>query len=208
MTRGLLIVDIQNDFIEGGALGVDGGTEVAKRVSNLLRERPGLYTSVYFSQDWHNPLPDTNGGHFAPEGTEPDYVNSWPVHCVRNTRGAQLERTLEQTLRNLSVPVRRIQKGQGSPDYSAFQGRNPNGQQSLSRELEADDVTSLDVVGIATDHCVAASALDALRLVTSWMLEEVRIVTNLVAGVDKDASVRSLEDLESLGAQLTSTNRL
>jgi nicotinamidase/pyrazinamidase len=211
MTRALLIVDTQNDFCEGGALGVEGGTDAAKRIAGLLAERPGLYTAVYASQDWHNPLPDLNGGHFAPEGTEPDYRDSWPVHCVGGTRGASLQRDLALALSALAqdgLTVRQIRKGQGRPDYSAFQGRNPFGQQSLAWELGEDGVTSLDICGIATDHCVKASTLDALDLEKVNQLEEVRVITDLIAGVDLIASRAALAGMKASGAVLTDTGRL
>lgn len=211
MTRGLLIVDVQNDFCEGGSLAVAGGRQVAKEVGYLLTERPGLYTDVFVSQDWHNPLPDLNGGHFAPEGTDPDYVTTWPVHCVAGTRGAEIEHGLSQVLRALiaedTVRVRQIQKGQGRPDYSAFQGRNPFGQQTLAWEIGQADVTSLDVVGLATDHCVQASTLHALQL-GPIPLQEVRVVVNLCAGVDPDSTRAALLAMQEQGAKLTVTDFL
>jgi nicotinamidase/pyrazinamidase len=213
MTRGLLIVDVQNDFIEGGALGVDGGKQVAKEVGYLLTERPDLYTHVYVSQDWHNPLPDLNGGHFADEPyQQPDFVNSWPVHCVGGTRGAELEPGLRRVLLAVEdeadgATIRLIQKGQGRPDYSAFQGRSLYGAQTLAWELSADGTTHLDVVGIATDHCVRASALDALNLGRA-RLEQVRVIGDLIAGVDPVASAKALEEIQQAGGVLTDSARL
>jgi nicotinamidase/pyrazinamidase len=204
MTRGLLIVDVQIDFCEGGALAVSGGNAVAQGVARLLTERPGLYTTVFASQDWHNPLPDTNGGHFAAPGEAPDYVNTWPVHCVAGTRGAKLHPDLAPALAMSGAMS--IQKGQGRPDYSAFQGHNPYGRQSLSWELGEWQVTSLDIVGIATDHCVRASALDALNL--GYRLREVRLITDLMAGVDEAASQDALDSLTEAGAQVITTSYL
>jgi nicotinamidase/pyrazinamidase len=211
MTRGLLIVDVQNDFIEGGSLAVAGGRQVAKQIGYLLAERPGLYTDVFVSQDWHNPLPDLNGGHFAEPGTEPDYVTTWPVHCVGGTRGAEIEPQLSQVLGAVSDAgqsrVRQIRKGQGRPDYSAFQGRNPFGQQTLAWEIGQADVTSLDVVGLATDHCVRASTLHALQL-APVRLQEVRVVVNLCAGVDLNSTRAALLAMQEQGAKLTTTDFL
>ena len=85
--RGLLIVDVQNDFCEGGALGVDGGTAVAEGISEWLRDHSNDYAVILASRDWHNADED-NQGHFAAAGAEPDFVNTWPVHCVAGTPGA------------------------------------------------------------------------------------------------------------------------
>lgn len=211
MTRGLLIVDCQVDFIEGGALGVDGGRQVAKEVGYLLAERPDLYPFVYVSQDWHKPLPDLNGGHFAPEGTDPDFVNTWPVHCVGGTRGAELEPGLRRVLLALedeadAPTIRLVRKGTGRPDYSAFQGRSLYGSQPLSWELGQDQITGLDVVGIATDYCVRASALDAINLITPGRLfEGVRVIEDLCAGVNQETSVAALDEIRANGGVVTSS---
>ena len=86
MTRALFIIDVQNDFTEGGALGVDGGAAVAAGISRLLAGHPLHYDFVFASRDWHNATGD-NGGHFAAAGAEPDYIGTWPVHCVADTAG-------------------------------------------------------------------------------------------------------------------------
>jgi nicotinamidase/pyrazinamidase len=208
VTRGLLIVDVQNDFCEGGALAVAGGSAVARKTAQLLTQRPGLYTSVFASQDWHNPLPDLNGGHFAAEGDQPDYAMSWPVHCVGGTRGANIHPDLARVLdHHIDVPSRLIQKGQGRPDYSAFQGRNPFGMQTLAWELNQAGITSLDVVGLATDHCVQASTLHALQLLP-LPLQEVRVVVDLTAGVNQDSTRAALLTMQEQGAKLTTTSFL
>lgn len=212
MTRGLLIVDVQNDFVEGGALGVDGGNQVAKEVAYLLAEHQGLYPHIYVSQDWHNPLPDLNGGHFAAERETPDFVNTWPVHCVGGTRGAELVPVLRRVLLALedeadAPTIRLVQKGQGKPDYSAFQGRSLFGSQTLAWELGQDQVTELDVVGIATDYCVLQSGLHALQLLPD-RLAEVRVLTDLCAGVAEDSSRAALLALQEQGAQLINSDRL
>lgn len=199
MTRALLIVDVQNDFCEGGSLAVSGGTEIAERVAQLIQEETA-YAEIFASQDWHNALPDLNGGHFATPGEDPDYVTTWPVHCVSGTRGAEIQPTLKQALATVgAVP---IHKGMGRPDYSAFQGRNPYGMQSLAWEIAERGVTGLDVVGLATDHCVYQSTIGALTEL-SVPLEEVRVLTSMIAGVDSVASSRALDDLVSMGAKLS-----
>lgn len=212
MTRGLLIVDVQNDFCEGGALGVAGGNQVAEDVANLLAwYGRSVYTEVFASQDWHDPLPSTNGGHFAAEGEAPDYVTTWPQHCVSGTRGAELHPVLATALKEIRrSDFAPIQKGQGKPDYSAFQGRNPFGLKSLAWELDQRGVTALDVVGIATDHCVRASALDALSLdlTGTLRLNEVRVLTDHIAGVDDAASQKALDEIVGLGGRLITVRDL
>lgn len=208
MTRALLIVDVQNDFCEGGALGVDGGNTVAERIANLLDARSGLYTAVFTSQDWHNPLPDRNGGHFAPEGEAPNYATTWPVHCVAGTSGAEIHPRLRGSLLGVALRNRLIEvkKGQGRPDYSAFQGATTTRNEALEFALQRTGTTSLDVCGIATDHCVKASTLDALKGYPA--LREVRVIEDLCAGVDAESSSAALDALVNYGAVLTETRWL
>jgi nicotinamidase/pyrazinamidase len=197
-------VDVQTDFCEGGALGVDGGNEVASRIGELLMDRPGLYTHVFASKDWHDAPPSDNGGHFALTG-EPDFVNSWPVHCVANTPGSDLHPVLMGALNQLRSGVCFVHKGQGRPDYSAFQGRTVNDNSLLAFALGQAQLSSLDIVGIATDHCVKETTFDALNL---GKLREVRVVSDLCAGVDKARSADALEELLANGAVLTERSYL
>ena len=215
MTRGLLIVDVQTDFCEGGRLGVEGGNAVAADVGKVLMDRPGLYTHIFVSQDWHNPPPDDNGGHFALDG-HPDFIKSWPVHCVANTPGSDVHPVLMSALAGLGSTggVTYVRKGQGRPDYSAFQGLVTNDERPLTWGLSTHGVTSLDIVGIATDHCVLASGRDALTLLHQHQgakpggLREVRVVTDLCAGVNQDASREALKELETFGVVLTKARYL
>jgi len=202
--RGLLIVDVQRDFCEGGALAVTGGAQVARDISTkIMAAHQDRYSRIYVSQDWHDPLPSLNGGHFAAPGTDPDYVTTWPVHCVSGTEGSQLHPEL--VLGWEGTPIKVIRKGQGRPDYSAFQGRTARGNAPLSYQLGVDQIEALDVVGIATDYCVKESALHALGLVRSQRLAQVRVITDLVAGVALQSSQDALAQLEQQGAVLTTT---
>ncbi|WP_282852531.1 isochorismatase family protein [Gulosibacter sediminis] len=187
MTRGLLIVDVQNDFTEGGALACSGGGQVARDISEHLRRYGDDYACVVASRDWHNAEGD-NGGHFA---ATPDFVDSWPVHCVAGTDGAEFHPDLDTTA--LTAEVR---KGQGKPDYSAFQGVDEQ-QRPLLEVLREADVHELDIVGIATDHCVRASALAALSLGF-----KVRVLSDLCAGVAPESSAAALDELEEAGAEI------
>ena len=187
--RGLLIVDVQNDFTEGGALGVDGGTDVARGITAYLAEHRDDYAVVIASRDWHNP-DDDNGGHFATDA-EPNFVDTWPVHCVADTFGAEYHPELD--ISHVDVHVK---KGQGEPAYSMFEGITDDGH-TVAEVLQARGITQVDVVGIATDHCVRASALDALS-----GGQEVTVLTDLVAAVASDTGEKALDELAAHGATL------
>ncbi|GAA2249858.1 isochorismatase family protein [Herbiconiux moechotypicola] len=193
MARALFIIDVQNDFIEGGALGVEGGTAVAEGISRLLAEHPDSYDFVIASRDWHDPDND-NGGHFATDA-EPDFESTWPVHCVAGTFGAEYHDEL--TTRAIDHHVR---KGQGEPAYSIYEGTTEEGG-TVHELLDANGVTEIDVAGLATDYCVRASALDAIE-----HGRHVRIITDLVAGVSPDASREAIAELARAGADLVTSD--
>ncbi|WP_226531517.1 isochorismatase family protein [Microbacterium paraoxydans] len=187
MSRALLIVDVQNDFTEGGALAVAGGDAVASAVTDFLSARAADYEAIIASRDWHDAEGD-NGGHFA---QTPDFIDSWPVHCVAGTPGAEYDPLL-----NTGSVTHHVRKGQGRPAYSMFEGET-EAHESVGVILSAAGVLSADVVGIATDHCVRASALDAIAHGI-----HVRILTDLVAGVAPDTSEAALAELVHAGAEL------
>ncbi|MDQ4214397.1 isochorismatase family protein [Microbacterium sp. ASV81] len=187
MTRALLIVDVQNDFTEGGALAVTGGDAVASGVSAFLEQHAGDYDVVVASRDWHEADSD-NGGHFA---AEPDYIDTWPVHCVAGTDGADYDPLLVT-----GAITHHVRKGQGKPAYSMFEGATEGGE-TVAEILSAHGVLTADVVGIATDHCVRASATDAMAHGV-----HVRILTDLVAGVGEESSAAALAELAHAGAEL------
>lgn len=189
MTRALFIIDVQNDFTEGGALGVDGGAAVARGVSRFLETHRGDYELIFASRDWHDGQND-NGGHFATD-TAPDFVDSWPVHCVAGTPGADYHPDLDTAEIDFH-----IHKGQGVPAYSIYEGRTLEGD-PVRDLLERHGIDQVDVVGIATDYCVRASALDARE-----HGKDVRIFTDLVAGVAPESSERALRELEAAGVHL------
>ncbi|HSP75751.1 MAG TPA: isochorismatase family protein [Cryobacterium sp.] len=193
MTRALFIIDVQNDFTEGGALAVAGGSAVAAGVSALLMEQPDAYDVIFASRDWHDPDSD-NGGHFATAG-EPVATDSWPVHCVAGTPGAEYHPSL--LLPDTTIHIR---KGQGVPGYSIFDGIS-EGSEKTGELLIANGVTDVDIVGLATDHCVRASGLDALE-----HGQRVRVLTDLVAGVARGTSEAALAELAYAGALLVSSD--
>lgn len=187
MTRALFIVDVQNDFTEGGALGVEGGDAVAERISRYLVTHAEEYDIIVASRDWHHPDHD-NGGHFHPE---PDFVDTWPVHCVADTPGADYDAELVT-----DAVTHHVKKGQGMPAYSLFEGTTDAGEK-VSALLSAHGVTEVDVAGLATDYCVRASALDAIEHGL-----HVRVLTDLVAGVAPETSDAALAELAHAGAEL------
>jgi len=194
MSRALFIIDVQNDFTEGGALGVDGGAAVAARITEFLAAHADDYAIVLASRDWHDGHND-NGGHFAGEA-DPDFVDTWPVHCVAGTEGA----AYHPALRTDKVDYH-IRKGQGVPAYSIFEGRTEAGS-TVHNLLDEHGIDSIDVVGIATDYCVRASALDALA-----HGQRVRVLTDLVAGVAPKTSEAALAELAHAGAEVVPSDR-
>ena len=187
--RALFIIDVQNDFTEGGALGVEGGEAVAAGITRYLAEHPHRYDQVFASRDWHDADND-NGGHFATTDA-PDFVTTWPVHCVAGTIGADYHAAL-----NTSAVTVGVRKGQGRPAYSIFEGVTDEGE-PLTQRLDDLGVEEIDVVGIATDYCVLASALDAVA--TGRM---VRVLDDLVAGVAPVSSALALEQLAAAGVRV------
>jgi nicotinamidase/pyrazinamidase len=189
MGRALFIIDVQNDFTEGGALAVEGGAAVAAGISALLAAHRGAYDAVFASRDWHDGDND-NGGHFATDES-PDFVDSWPVHCVAGTFGAEYHDGLTTDAVDFH-----IRKGQGVPAYSIFEGTDQEGG-SVLELLDAQGITEIDIAGLATDYCVRASALDAVE-----HGREVRIITDLVAGVAPESSREALAEMARAGADL------
>ncbi len=188
MSKALFIVDVQNDFTEGGALGVTGGDAVAEAITRYLEAHAGEYAIVVASRDWHDAEGD-HGGHFA--SGEPDYVETWPVHCVAGTEGAEYDPALD-----VSAVTHHVKKGQGKPAYSLFEGVTDD-EMTVAHLLDEHGVVDVDIAGIATDYCVRASAIDAIE-----HGRHVRIFTDLVAGVAPGTSEAALAELAHAGAEL------
>ena len=181
--RALIIVDVQNDFCEGGSLAVAGGAEVAAGISVALASPNRRWHSVVATKDFHvDP-----GAHFS---AAPDYVDSWPPHCVVGTPGTDFHPDLA-TDRIQAV----FTKGEHEAAYSGFQGHS--GETGLADWLRDHDVSEVDVVGIATDHCVRATALDAVKagFATTVLLD-------LTAGVARPTVDRALTELREAGVEL------
>lgn len=193
MSRALFVIDVQNDFCEGGALACQGGALVASSITNYLKGNKSNYDKVIASRDWHTP-DSANGGHFPAAGIEPDYVNTWPLHCIADTTGADYHPNLDSSLVDIH-----IKKGQDQPGYSIFDGLTESGEkiQDLISRL---GITDVDVVGIATDYCVRASALDAKKFGL-----DVRVITSLTAGVSAASAEAAIDELVDAGVRVSAT---
>jgi nicotinamidase/pyrazinamidase len=175
----LIIVDVQNDFCEGGSLAVTGGAKVAADVS--VHVRGSSYDHVVATRDHHvDP-----GAHFS---DAPDFVDSWPPHCRVGTPGASFHPELDV------APIEAVfDKGAYTAAYSGFEGAEPGGT-GLLEWLADRGVTEVDVVGIATDHCVRATALDAAAAGL-----QVTVLLELCAGVAAESTERALAELRAAG---------
>ncbi|MCW2700517.1 MAG: pncA [Blastococcus sp.] len=183
MTRALVVVDVQNDFCEGGSLAVSGGAAVAAAITEHVRTAAGDYTHVVATRDHHiDP-----GSHFA---EHPDFTDTWPAHCVVGTGGVDLHPALDRG------PIDAVfDKGQYAAAYSGFEGRS--GGTPLADWLRERGVDAVDVVGIATDHCVRATALDAVGAGFAT-----RVLLPLTAGVAEGTTEAALDQLRTAGVTL------
>ncbi|MDO5662052.1 MAG: isochorismatase family protein [Brachybacterium sp.] len=205
-SRMLIIVDVQNDFTEGGALGVDGGADVARRITEHVRAAGEQYDTIVLTQDWHQPDSD-NGGHIS---ENPDFVDTWPPHCIVGTEGVQLHPLIadlaaELAGRTIGIDpgeLVRVRKGYGFPAYSALEGEEPDGFAFADRlrgtEQGAPD--QVDVVGLAYDYCVRATALDAREAL--GRRGTIRVLTDLTAPVHPDGVAELEKELRSAGIEL------
>jgi nicotinamidase/pyrazinamidase len=185
MSRALIIVDVQNDFCEGGSLAVPGGAAVAKGVSLVLDKNRSRWDHVVATKDWHiDP-----GNHFS---EHPDYLDSWPVHCVVGSAGAEFH----PELRTDHIEAV-FHKGEHKAAYSGFEGRTDDGE-TLADWLRSRSVTEVEVVGIATHHCVPATALDAKAEGF-----DTTVVLQLTAGVSAGTTEAALEEFRTASVATT-----
>lgn len=185
--RALVIVDVQNDFCEGGSLPVTGGAAVAGRITEHVRAHRGDYAAVVGTLDWHvDP-----GTHFA---ETPDYVDTWPAHCRAGDAGARSHPALDTAAVDAWFT-----KGEHAAAYSGFEGATEDGGERLGLAgwLRDRGVDEVDVVGLATDHCVRATALDAAAEGF-----RTRVLLDLAAGVAPDTTAAALEQLRGAGVEL------
>lgn len=194
LTRALILVDVQNDFCEGGSLAVAGGAEAARRISAHVLGHAQEYAVIVATADWH----DDPGAHFA---EHPDYVNSWPPHCRIGTDGALFHPAAEPAFEQVEAVFR---KGRREAAYSGFEGTTTEGgtRVGLADWLRDRAIEQVEVVGIATDHCVRATALDAAEEGF-----ETTVLLDLTAGVARgttDAALAAMRaaEVELVGAPL------
>lgn len=192
MSRALIIVDLQNDFCEGGSLAVAGGAEVARRISEYVVAHHEGYAAIVATADWH----DDPGAHFS---ETPDFVDSWPRHCRVGTDGALFHPAAEPAFEHVEAIFR---KGHHSAAYSGFEGFTVEADRrvALADWLRDRAIEEVDVVGIATDHCVRATALDAADegFGTTVLLD-------LTVGVDPATTRTALADLAAAEVATTGT---
>jgi nicotinamidase/pyrazinamidase len=189
MHRALIVVDVQNDFCEGGSLAVQGGSQVAAGITDLIGGATAGYRHIVATRDHHiDP-----GSHFS---DEPDYRQSWPPHCVAGTEGVGFHPYFAPAVASGAVDSV-FDKGAYAAAYSGFEGTDENAT-PLAEWLRQRDVTEVDIVGIATDHCVRATALDAAR-------EGFRtqVLLDLTAGVAEDTTRQALDELRDAGVELS-----
>lgn len=185
--RALLVVDVQNDFCAGGALAVPDGDRVVEPINRLMNGYAAAGNPVFASRDWH----PAGSRHFADNG------GRWPTHCVADTPGAAFHPGLD-----VPAGARIVSKGQ-APDtdgYSSFEGTLPDGT-GLGEALAAGGVRALVVCGLATDFCVRASVLDAIRHGL-----HVEVVSDAVAAVDAAAGKSATAEMRDAGAILTTAD--
>lgn len=188
----LIVVDVQNDFCPGGSLGTERGDDVAARIGTL---DTSAYDHVVATMDWHiDP-----GSHFAPEGEEPNFTTTWPVHCVADSHGAQLhpgvsEMKFDEIFR----------KGEYTAAYSGFEatsdGSAESGQaeEGLADWLNSRGVGQIDIVGIATDYCVRATVLDACKQTKA----RIRVLRDLCSPVAEETERSAIEEMRDAGAEI------
>jgi nicotinamidase/pyrazinamidase len=181
--RALIIVDVQNDFCEGGSLAVTGGSAVARGISDLLAGDPG-YAHVVATKDFHiDP-----GTHFS---DNPDYAASWPRHCVAGTPGSDFPPEFDP------AGVEAVfKKGHHSAAYSGFEGTDESGT-TLADWLRQRGVDEVDIAGIATDYCVVSTATDAIEAGFAT-----RVLLDLTAGVAPESTAKAVKDMRAAGVEV------
>ncbi|MCC9179138.1 nicotinamidase [Arthrobacter sp. zg-Y750] len=202
MARALIIVDVQNDFCEGGSLAVSGGADLAGEITDYVETSAGRYDLVAATQDWHiDP-----GAHFS---ETPDMVNSWPRHCVAGTPGAQPHPDLDTELVDAF-----FRKGQYEAAYSGFEGvlapdvevplgepeaEPDSGEETLSLDdwLRDNDVDEVVVLGLAADYCVRATAMDAVAAGYTTA-----VIPELSRGINRESTMAAWAELEDAGVEI------
>ena len=183
--RALVIVDVQPTFCEGGSLEVHGGHAVAKEISDFVTENYE-YDCIITTQDWHiDP-----GPHFS---DQPDYVDSWPDHGVAGTKEADLHPELACITQRINYSVK---KGMFKAAYSGFEGFDDE-DQSLKQILEKESIECVDIVGLAFDYCVKATAIDSAQFGF-----DTRVLAKLSASVSPELMKDVSNEMEAHGVEV------
>jgi nicotinamidase/pyrazinamidase len=185
--RAVIVVDCQNDFCEGGALPVPGGAETVAAIAQWLLTKDNDDALVVVTMDHHI----EPGSHFS---ADPDYVDSWPAHCVAGTLGAELHPNL-QPVQHLIAE--QFVKGLDRAAYSGFEGHSLSEDRTLADYLRTYDVTNVDIVGLATDYCVAATCRSALQEGL-----EVRLMSQLCSAISSEGEAEVLLSLAEAGVTI------
>ncbi|MGH7762938.1 MAG: isochorismatase family protein [Candidatus Dormibacteraceae bacterium] len=188
MRNALLAVDLQVDFVQGGSLPVPTGLQVSAQVARHIRHFKTEYHFVVASRDYH----EDPQNHFA---AAPDYLTTWPPHCVIGTPGAAFVPPIQNLVREKLVQMV-VSKGRHEAAYSAFEGLDSRGH-TLLDVLKEQRIDHIDVCGIATDYCVRASALDARKNAF-----QVRVLVNLCAAVNEATGLQAMEEMKAAGCQV------
>lgn len=195
MTNVLIIVDVQNDFCEGGSLPVQGGADVAARLAAEVGDdrSAGRWDLVIATRDWH----DDPGSHWAPDGHEPNFVDTWPVHCAAGSQGAAFHPSLTVSFDAV------FSKGWSTASYTGFDGftdeeSGGDGPTALADWLRTRGVTKVDVAGLATDHCVRATALDAAAAGF-----ETTVLLEWCAGIGEDSTQAAITEMTKAGISIS-----
>ena len=188
MRNALLVVDLQNDFVEGGALPVPGGTQVVAHVARHVRHFRSEYAFVVATRDLHEDPPD----HFS---DQPDYINTWPPHGIKGTAGAVLCTPISNLVREKIIQAV-LDKGRHAAALSAFEAQDPRGH-LLVDVLREQRVDHIDICGFITEYGIKASALDARKHEF-----QVRILVNLCGAANPEAGKLAFEEMKTAGCQL------
>lgn len=192
MATALVVVDAQKDFVTG-SLAVPGAVDAVRRITDHIRENGSNYDVIVATADWHT---DRTQGHFAAEGERPNFADTWPVHCMAGTDGAELHEDLD-----LPEGTLLFRKGQTEASYSGFDGHVPSAADgddsetvSLADYLAEHEVDQVDIVGIALDYCVKATALDAAKLGF-----DTGVIVPMTAAVTPETGRAAIRKLDAAG---------
>jgi nicotinamidase/pyrazinamidase len=188
MRNALLAVDLQADFVQGGSLPVPNGMQVCAMIARHIRHFKTEYALVVASRDYH----EDPGAHFS---STPDFLTTWPPHCVIGTPGAAFVPPVANLVREKLIATV-VSKGRSAAAYSAFEGLDNRGH-PLVDVLKEARIDHIDVCGIATDYCVRQTALDARQ--NGF---QVRILVNLCAAVNEATGQQAIEEMKAAGCQL------